>query len=79
MAPDRSVRAPVVPGRILLVDDEPLLLRSLARVLRADQHEIRLAGSLPEALPHLADPELDLVLLDLFLHCLLYTSDAADE
>ena len=68
MAPDRSVRAPVVPGRILLVDDEPLLLRSLARVLRADQHEIRLAGSLPEALPHLADPELDLVLLDLFLH-----------
>jgi len=55
----------VTPGRVLLVDDEPLLLRSLARILRADGHQVRLAGSIPEAERQLTDPELDVVLLDL--------------
>jgi DNA-binding NtrC family response regulator len=55
------------PGRILLVDDEPLLLRSLTRVLRADGHEIRTAAGTAEALRHLVDPELDVILLDLFM------------
>ena len=53
------------PGRVLLVDDEPLLLRSLARILRAEGHDVRLAGSSSEAERQLADPELDVVLLDL--------------
>jgi len=53
------------PGRVLLVDDEPLLLRSLARILRAEGHQVVLAESAAEAERHLADPRLDVALIDL--------------
>ncbi len=52
---------------MLLVDDEPLLLRSLRRILEAAGHRVVLAGSAGEAEPILADPELEAVLVDLFL------------
>jgi two-component system response regulator HydG len=55
------------PGFVLLVDDEPLLLNSLRRILEADGHATRLAESAAEAETRLADPELAVVLLDLFL------------
>jgi len=55
------------PGTLLLVDDEPLLLRALARELRADGHDVRLAGSIREAERYLDDPDLDVVLLDLVM------------
>jgi two-component system response regulator HydG len=55
------------PGCVLLVDDEPLLLRSLRRILEPVGHRIVLAESLAAAEPMLADPELDVVLLDLFV------------
>jgi DNA-binding NtrC family response regulator len=55
------------PGLVLLVDDEPLLLRSLRRILEADGHRLELADSAAAAAPALAQPELDVVLLDLFL------------
>jgi two-component system response regulator HydG len=54
-------------GLVLLVDDEPLLLRSLQRILRAAGHRIRTAESSQAAAPALADSDLDVVLLDLFL------------
>jgi len=55
------------PDLVLLVDDEPLLLRSLRRILGAEGHRIALAET-PEAVePFLADPELAVVVLDLFL------------
>jgi len=55
------------PGLVLLVDDEPLLLRSLARILRRDGHRTVEATSCTEAAAHWDDPALDLVLLDLVL------------
>ena len=60
-------RLDLAPGTVLLVDDEPLVLRSLRRVLEAAGHRTRLAESLPEAERQLADPELDVVLVDLLL------------
>jgi len=52
---------------VLLVDDEPLLLRSLRRILAAAGHRTVLAESAEQAEPALADPELEVVLLDLRL------------
>ncbi len=54
-------------GRVLLVDDEPLFLRSLERLLRGEGHEIAGAGSWEGIAPELGRPELDVVLLDLVL------------
>jgi two-component system response regulator HydG len=55
------------PGFVLVVDDEPLLLRALARILAPDGHRVALAESPAEAQRVLADPALDVVLLDLRL------------
>ncbi len=52
---------------VLLVDDEPLLLRSLKRILEREGYEIALAESVAEAEPYLTDPRLDVVLVDLLL------------
>ena len=51
-------------GVVLLVDDEPLLLKSLRRMLAADGQRVLTAGPLEIDAP-LADPALDVVLLDL--------------
>ena len=64
---DGSRRDERDPGLVLLVDDEPLLLRSLQRILQAEGHRIRTAESAQAAASALADPDLDVVLLDLFL------------
>ncbi|MBW2315355.1 MAG: sigma-54-dependent Fis family transcriptional regulator [Deltaproteobacteria bacterium] len=63
----RAREEAAAPGRVLLVDDEPLLLRSLARILRAEGHEVLSAASVAEAERHLGDPRLDVALVDLFL------------
>jgi two-component system response regulator HydG len=55
------------PGFVLVVDDEPLLLRALGRILGPDGHRIVLAESPQEAQDALGDPSLDVVLLDLRL------------
>jgi DNA-binding NtrC family response regulator len=55
------------PGLVLVLDDEPLLLRSLERILRSEGHRTVLAENPAAAEPALADPQLDVVLLDLFL------------
>jgi len=78
---DRTVMAPLRVGSpdhhrlsppeeasfVLLVDDEPLLLRSLKRILERVGFETALAESVAEAEPYLADPRLDVVLVDLLL------------
>ncbi len=69
-SPETLVRSPgseATPGLVLLVDDEPLLLRALERILIADEHRLVLAASLPDAEPTLRDPALDVVLVDLRL------------
>jgi CheY-like chemotaxis protein len=51
-APGPDVR----PGFVLVVDDEPLLLRALARILGPDGHRVVLAETPAEAQPALARP-----------------------
>ena len=54
-------------GLILIVDDEPLLLRSLRRILEADAQRCVLAEDPTRLDEHLEDPALDVVLLDLVM------------
>jgi two-component system response regulator AtoC len=52
---------------VLVVDDEPLLLRSLRRILEAGGYRTVLAESPEAAEPMLADPKLGVVLADILL------------
>ena len=52
---------------VAIVDDEPLVLRAIERILRTDEHALATAGSLEEIDALLAHPVLSVVLLDLFL------------
>jgi two-component system response regulator HydG len=54
-------------GTVLLVDDEALLLNALERILRPEGHRVLRAESRESLLPLLEDPDLDVVLIDLFL------------
>jgi two-component system response regulator HydG len=49
------------------MDDEPHLLRALRRILETDGHRVATAEDLSELEPHIADPALDVLLLDLRL------------
>ncbi len=53
-------------GLVLLVDDEPLLLNSLRRLLESDSQRVLVAGP-SDFESQLANPELDVVLLDLVM------------
>ncbi|HTF33917.1 MAG TPA: sigma-54 dependent transcriptional regulator [Myxococcota bacterium] len=55
------------PGLVLLVDDEPLMLRALRRILQADGHRLALAEDAAFAEATLLDPDLEVVLLDLVM------------
>ncbi len=57
----------VRPGLVLLVDDEPLFLRALVRILRPEGHRLLTAHDTGEVEAALGDPALDVVLLDLAL------------
>jgi two-component system response regulator HydG len=52
-------------GLVLLADDEPLFLRALARILRPAGHRLLTAERLDAFEQALAEPALDVVLLDL--------------
>ncbi len=52
-------------GLVLLADDEPLFLRALARILRPAGHRLLTAERLDSFEQALAEPALDVVLLDL--------------
>jgi DNA-binding NtrC family response regulator len=62
-----EVSASDAPGLVLLVDDEPLILRALRRILERDGHRVVEAESADEAESTLCDPDLDVVLIDLML------------
>jgi DNA-binding NtrC family response regulator len=63
----KSARPEPAPGFVVVVDDEPLMLRALGRILREDGHRLVLAESPEGADAALADPDLDVVLLDVML------------
>ncbi len=65
--PTRGAGPANEPGLVLVIDDEPLLLRALARMLRPAGHRVELAETPAAAQRVLADPDLDVVLLDLRL------------
>jgi putative two-component system response regulator len=54
-------------GRVLLVDDEPLVLQSLARILTGAGYAVTTADTLAEAAERLRHDPFDLVLTDLYL------------
>ena len=53
--------------RILIVDDEPDLLRVTALILKNPGHEILTATTGQEAMDMIQDQEFDLILLDFYL------------
>src|SRR5688572_7633348 len=69
IAPMRTDGAPErgAPGSVLLIDDEPLLLRTLRRTLEGEGHRTALAESEEAAEPRFAESDFDVVLLDLGL------------
>jgi two-component system KDP operon response regulator KdpE len=54
-------------GRVLVIDDDPQILRAVRTSLRARGYDVLTAGNGETALSLLADMEVDLVLLDLGL------------
>lgn len=54
-------------GCVLLVDDDPLVLRALRRMLGDDEHRLILTPGPSEAELHLDDPELDVAVVDLVM------------
>ncbi len=52
-------------GRILIVDDDPLIIRSLSELLRLESYEVRSASSGLEALQTLKEHTVDLILSDI--------------
>ncbi len=63
----RNSRDAEAPGSLLVVDDNELNRDILARQLSRDGHEVSLATGGREALQHLEDHDVELVLLDLFM------------
>jgi two-component system response regulator HydG len=64
-APDASGEE--APGHVLLVDDEPLVLSALTRILRSEGHRVVQVQRAAQVDAVLGDPDLDVILLDLFL------------
>ena len=60
-------RKPQTSHRVLIVDDEPEVLRVLAQTMRHDGFEVSCAESLEQGVATLHASEFDLVLTDLYL------------
>ena len=54
----------MVPRRILVVDDDPMVADSIRRMLVFDGHEVELAGSAEEAVAIFGKGTFDLTLVD---------------
>ncbi len=63
-AESHDTRDPSLPARILIVDDEPLLQRSLTRKLKPLVTEVHVAGSIGEARQLLETHVFDAVVAD---------------
>jgi PAS domain S-box-containing protein len=64
-APTTRQGLPLPPRRLLLVDDDPTVRRTLANLLRSAGHEVIEADGGSEGLARLADSSVDLILTDL--------------
>jgi two-component system, OmpR family, KDP operon response regulator KdpE len=64
---DRLPRMITVEPRVLIVDDDPQMLRAVSSALRAREYAVLTANDGESALDLLAEDEVDLILLDLGL------------
>jgi DNA-binding response OmpR family regulator len=67
MIAERQEMTAVEPVRVLVVEDEPMVREVVARYLRREGYEVRLAGDGETALAAWRDQPVDLILLDLML------------
>jgi CheY-like chemotaxis protein len=65
MAPSVQLRRIPMSKRLLVVDDEPNLLRAVAACLKTDGYEVNTARSGHEALMQLAESVPDLIISDI--------------
>jgi CheY-like chemotaxis protein len=56
---------PLLPLRVLAVDDEPMITRAVVRMLKPSGHVVSVAGSGEEALEKLAEHDFDVVVSDM--------------
>ncbi|MFQ5607757.1 MAG: response regulator, partial [Candidatus Zixiibacteriota bacterium] len=63
----RTHEGAITLAQILIIEDEELLAKSLARYLTGREHECIIAGSAEEGLKSLERMQMDLILLDLQL------------
>ena len=63
--PESSGSSPAMAAKILVVDDDPSMRRSLAILLRREGYEVGEASGGKEALEQFGDDVLDLVIADL--------------
>jgi len=54
-------------ARILVVDDEDLILKALRRILEAEDHDVTTASNGSEAWGHLSNGGFELIITDLFM------------
>lgn len=54
-------------ARVLIIDDDPSILRSVARILEEEGHEVREAGDGKSALELVADGSPDLIVSDMYM------------
>ena len=54
-------------ARILVVDDEEIVIRSVVRVLAGSEYQVESVGDGFEALRRLEDNQYDLVILDIMM------------
>src|SRR4051794_17961782 len=66
-SPPGSLRGAQSPTRVLVVDDEPALRRSLARLLQQRGFEVLTAEDGPAAFTLLATTRVDVMMLDLMM------------
>ncbi len=64
-ASNGAIAAPPVPRRVLLVDDDPALLRSLARLLRAGGYDISTACNGRDAVEQVHGGSFDVIVSDI--------------
>ncbi len=64
---DSNSVSPVIPTRVLVVDDEAELLRAVARILKARGFDVGMAGNGLEALEILEKQDFDVMLVDLVM------------
>ncbi len=55
-------------ARVLVIDDDPILVKVASMCLTLDQHQVRMASDLASGVALLQREPVDLVLTDLFAH-----------